>query len=484
MIQEPHQSQRHTKIIATLGPATQTPNTMTELIKAGVNLVRINCSHGTHQEHAQQIALVKKTAAQLNRVVGILADLQGPKIRIARFKKDCIHLKKGDQFILDADLDEAQGDENQVGIDYKALPQDVKPNDVLLVDDGRIRLRVSTVTTTTITCLVEVGGDLSNHKGINRLGGGLSAAALTEKDIGDLQFSLSQSVDYIAISFPRHAEDIVKTKHLIEAYKGSAAVIAKIERAEAVKNIETIIQASDAVMIARGDLAVEIGDAEVPVVQKQIIHLARSLNKPVITATQMMESMISSSVPTRAEVSDVANAVLDNTDAVMLSAETATGQHPALVVATMSRVCEVAERSPESQKSKHRVECHFKRVDEAIAMSAMYAANHLDIKAVIALTESGTTPLWMSRIRTGIPIYGLSRYQKTLGRMTLYRGVTPIAFDPTHCQREAVNSKALAIMQEHFALKNGDLVILTKGDHMGVGGGSNALKILEIGNAC
>lgn len=473
--------QRHTKIIATLGPATDSPEAMTKLIAAGVDLVRINCSHGGHQEQAKRIALVRETANKLDRVIGILADLQGPKIRIASFKNNSIELSIGDKFTLDAELAENAGDQNKVGIDYKELPRDVSKNDILLLDDGRICLRVESVKKRQVNCIVEVGGPLSNHKGINRQGGGLSAEALTEKDIEDLKFVLSQSVDYVAVSFPRHAEDILKAKHLIEAYQGKAGVIAKIERAEAVDNIESIIEVSDAVMIARGDLAVEIGDAEVPVVQKHIIHLARCLDKPVITATQMMESMITSSVPTRAEVSDVANAVLDNTDAVMLSAETAVGRHPALVVQAMARTCEVAERSPRSQKSRHRVESRFQRVDEAIAMAAMYTANHLAIKAVIALTESGATPLWMSRIRTGIPIYGLSRYQTTLGRMTLYRGVIPLAFDPTECQRDEVNTKAVAVMLNCHRVENGDLVILTKGDHMGVGGGSNALKILTVG---
>ncbi len=473
--------QRHTKIIATLGPATDSAEAMKHLINAGVDLVRLNCSHGSHEEHAQRIQLVRETAKKQDRIVGILADLQGPKIRIASFKNRCIELSVGDSFILDAELDENAGYKTSVGIDYKALPNDVSKNDILLLDDGRIRLRVNSIDQHKIHCIVEVGGELSNHKGINRQGGGLSAAALTEKDIEDLKFSVSQHVDYIAVSFPRHAEDMLKAKHLIEAYQGEAGVIAKIERAEAVQHIESIIEVSDAVMIARGDLAVEIGDAEVPVVQKNIIHLARCLDKPVITATQMMESMITSSVPTRAEVSDVANAVLDNTDAVMLSAETAVGNHPALVVETMARTCEVAERSPRSKKSRHRVESRFQRVDESIAMAAMYVANHLDIKAVIALTESGKTPLWMSRIRTGIPIYGFSRYQKTLGRMTLYRGVIPTAFDPTQCQRDEVNTSAVALMLNYHRVEDGDLVILTKGDHMGVGGGSNALKILTVG---
>jgi pyruvate kinase len=473
---------RHTKIIATLGPSTDSPESMEAIILAGVNLVRLNFSHGEHAEHKKRIDLVRDTAKKLGRVIGVLADLQGPKIRIAKFKTGKIQLKSGDIFNLDATLDDNVGDEQVVGIDYKKLPMDVLVGDILLLDDGRLRFKVRAILGERIECLVEVGGVLSNHKGINRLGGGLTAEALTEKDIQDLKFVLSQNVDYVAISFPRNAADIMKAKHLIEAYGGNAGVIAKIERSEAVTNVEAIIEASDGVMVARGDLAVEIGDAEVPVVQKDIIYRARSLNKPVIIATQMMESMIHNSVPTRAEVSDVANAVLDNADAVMLSAETAVGEFPALVVSAMARVCEVAEqRSPRSRTSSHRAEKRFRRIDEAVAMATMYTANHLDIKGIIALTESGTTTLWMSRIRTGIPIYGLSRYDKALGRMTLYRGVYPIAFDPTQCTRDEVNPKSVEVMVKKGMVHDGDLVILTKGDHMGVGGGSNAMKFVQAG---
>lgn len=473
---------RRTKIIATLGPATDAPEAMAAIIEAGVNLVRLNFSHGSHADHQNRIELVRKTAKKLHKIVGILGDLQGPKIRVASFKNDSIMLQQGDTFSLDAALAENDGDQKVVGIDYKELPGDVYPDDILLLDDGRIQLAVKQVKGSCIECRVEVGGKLSNHKGINRQGGGLSAPALTDKDIEDLQFALSQDVDYVAVSFPRHADDILKAKQLIASYRGSAGVIAKIERTEAVENIDAIIEASDGVMVARGDLAVEIGDAEVPVVQKEIIYRSRSLDKPVIIATQMMESMIESSVPTRAEISDVANAVLDNADAVMLSAETAVGKYPVAVVESMARACVVAERSPRSQISRHRVECRFQRIDEAIAMGTMYIANHLDIKAIVALSESGATPLWMSRIRTAIPIYGLSRYVKALGRMALYRGVYPIFFDPTKCSRDEVNHFAIEALAGQKIFSKDDMLILTKGDHMGVGGGSNAMKILRVGS--
>ncbi|HLD84683.1 MAG TPA: pyruvate kinase [Coxiellaceae bacterium] len=472
---------RRTKILTTLGPATDTPEKMEELLLAGVNCVRVNFSHGTHADHQKRIELVRQVAKKHHRIIGILGDLQGPKIRIARFRDKKIHLHSGDHFILDAELDADAGTKQSVGIDYKQLPHDVKKNDVLLLNDGLITFVVEKVEGARIYCIVEQGGELSNHKGINKKGGGLSAKALTEKDHQDLLFAVKMNVDYLAISFPRHAEDMHEAKRLIRSAEGTCGVIAKIERTEAVQHLDDIIIASDGVMVARGDLAVEIGDAEVPMVQKHIIQRARSLDKPVIIATQMMESMIHNPVPTRAEVSDVANAVLDHADCIMCSAETATGEFPIETVEAMDRICRVVEKQPKTQHSKHRVECQFQRIDEAIAMATIYTANHFSVRAVVALTESGATPLWMSRIRTGLPIYGLSRFDHTLGRMTLFRGVYPIYFDVTQCARDEVNEKAIALMEENKLLQKGDRVILTKGDYLGRSGGSNAMKILVVG---
>lgn len=481
MIRHEEHFERRTKILATLGPATDSLEAMTRLIQAGVNCVRLNFSHGTHDDHRKRIELVREAAKNLDRVIGVLGDLQGPKIRIAKFIDGKITLKHGDQFTLDASMDSKSGTQEAVGIDYKALPNDVAPKDILLLNDGLITLQVVSVDGPRVHCIVEQGGVLSNHKGINKKGGGLTAKALTEKDYVDLEFAVQMDVDYIAISFPRNAEDMLEAKRLIAAAKGNSGVIAKIERVEAVKAIDEIIIASDGVMVARGDLAVEIGDAEVPMVQKHIIQRARSLDKPVIIATQMMESMITNAVPTRAEVSDVANAVLDNVDAIMCSAETATGNFPIETIESMARVCHVVERQPETQQSKHRVECQFTRIDEAIAMATMYTANHFDVRAVVALTESGATPLWMSRIRTGLPIYGLSRFKRTLGKMTLYRGVYPLYFDSTQCSRDDVNRQAINLMEKQNLMETGDRVILTKGDYMGRSGGSNAMKILVVG---
>lgn len=473
---------RRTKIVTTLGPATDDPAILEQMILAGVDVVRVNFSHGSHQEHQKRIEAVRQCAKEKGRIVGILADLQGPKIRISEFKNKKIILKQGAKFVLDAALPVAEGTEETVGIDYKELPNDVKSGDTLLLDDGRVVLSVVQVDGTRIVCQVGVGGELSNHKGINRLGGGLSAGALTDKDRIDLKFAASLNVDYVAISFPREAEDVIETRSLLEAVNSRAGIIAKIERTEAVVHIDAIIQASNGVMVARGDLAVEIGEAEVPAVQKHIIHRARALNKPVITATQMMETMVHNNVPTRAEVSDVANAVLDGTDAVMLSAETAVGDHPAKVVATMAKICLSAEKTPRTQLSRHRVEMQFTHVDEAIAMASMYTANHLDIKAIIALTESGSTPLLMSRIRSGIPIFGLSRHASTRGKMTLYRGVYPIEFDVTKVSSGELNRRAISELQQRGYLKDNDLVIVTRGDHMGVHGMTNSMKIVRVGH--
>ncbi len=476
-----HHFSRRTKIVATLGPATDQPGMLGKIIAAGVNVVRLNFSHGSHASQLARMQAVREEAKKQNCIIGILADLQGPKIRVANFEQGKVHLQAGASFILDAAFDSEKGNEHCVGIDYKDLPKDVKVGDTLLLDDGRLEFLVKQVAGTKITCEVIVGGILSNHKGINRRGGGLTAPALTEKDKEDLKFAILHEVDFIAISFPRNAQDMLYAKELVVKAGGHAGLIAKIERTEAVPAIDEIIEVSDGVMVARGDLAVEIGDAQVPSVQRLIIQRARILNKPVIVATQMMESMINSTVPTRAEVSDVATAVLENADAVMLSAETAAGDHPDLVVESMARICIAAELQPDAQVSGHRVECNFQRVDEAIAMATMYTANHLPTKAVIALTESGTTPLLMSRIRTAMPIFGLSRFRQALGRMSLYRGVYPIQFNVTEFTRDEVNRASVQALQNHYDVKFGDVVILTKGDNMGVGGGTNAMKILTVG---
>ena len=471
---------RRTKIIATLGPACDDPTILQAMIQAGMDVARINFSHGSQEDQQKRIIQLRECTKVCNKQVGVLADLQGPKIRIARFKNQRITLAEEAEFVLDANHPTEEGDEHCVGIDYQDLPKDIHQSDTLLLDDGRIVLAVQKVEGSRIYCKVQVGGPLSNNKGINRLGGGLSTAALTEKDKRDLKTAVAMDVDYIALSFVKNAEDILYGRKLLEQLNSNAGIIAKIERTEAVEKIDEIIEVSDAVMVARGDLGVELGYAELPGIQKHIIQRARDLNKVAITATQMMESMIHDPIPTRAEVSDVANAVLDGTDAVMLSAETAAGAHPALVIDAMANICVGAEKDPRTMLSHHRVTSQFKQVDEAIAMATMYTANHFDIKAIIALTESGSTPLWLSRIRSGIPIYGLSRYVSTQRKITLYRGVYPIDFDATEFELPAVNQHAINALAKQNLVQSGDRVIITKGSLVGIHGKTNSLRIITV----
>ncbi len=476
---------RKTKIVTTLGPMTSSPENLRKLLQAGANVVRLNFSHGHVDDHLERARNVRSIAQELGYNIAIMGDLQGPKIRISRFKDGMVKLEEGKSFVLDADLDNDSGDETQVGIDYKELPKDCKPGDVLLIDDGRIEVEVKAIDGNKINTTVLVGGEVSNNKGINRKGGGLSAQALTQKDLNDIKSAAQIDVDYLAISFPRHADDIVKARELLKVAGSHAGIIAKIERAEAVANekiLDGIIKASDGVMIARGDLGVEIGDAELIGVQKRVIKRARQFNKLVITATQMMESMIDSPLPTRAEVFDVANAVLDGTDAVMLSAETATGKYPDLVVAAMSRACVGAEKYLSRQAPDYDFNTEVTTVDEAVARATMLTAQKLaGVKAILCLTESGSTPLWMSRIRTNLPIFALTRHQKTQGKVTLYRGVDSIPFDVTGMDRNEVNKRAVEELRKRKIVKDGELVLLTKGDHMGIPGGTNAMKILVAG---
>ncbi len=471
---------RRTKIVATMGPACDTPEVMERLILAGVDLIRLNLSHGSRDGHRKRVALVRELSQRHNRAVALLLDLQGPKIRIGRFVEDAVVLKEGQSFTLDTDLNEHSGNQHQVSVTYKNLAKDVRAEHVLVLDDGRISLKVTEVIGSKIHCSVLVGGKLSSLKGINLQGGGLSAPALTDKDIEDIQLAAEVGADYLAVSFPSCAQDMEHARSLLRQAGGEGALVAKIERAEAIEALDEIIAVSDAIMVARGDLGVEVGDAELPAMQKRIIRQARKLSRAVIVATQMMESMIHQPVPTRAEVFDVANAVYDGTDAVMLSAETATGAFPDKAVQAMGRICAEAEKQRIDRAEDRRFRAPTPRVDQAIAAAAMYTANKLNCKALIALTESGMTALWMSRIESGIPIYGLSGKEQCLRRMALYRGVTPIYFNPGDYDYQQVNQAAITALRESVALAPGDSVVLTKGDHKGVRGGTNSMKILVV----
>ena len=471
---------RSTKIVATLGPSSSSPEALGALIAAGVDVVRLNFSHGTADDHRARAKLVRELAQQYRRPVSILVDLQGPKIRVGKFADGKITLTKGDNFILDAAC--KLGTQERVGLDYPELPNDVHAGDVLLLDDGRVVLNVTAVNGPEIHTKVQVGGPLSNNKGINRKGGGLSAPALTDKDKADMITAAEINADYLAISFPREAADIHLSRDLMKKAGGKSLIIAKIERTEAIENLEEILDASDGIMVARGDLGVEVGDAAVPALQKRMIRMAREMNKLAITATQMMESMISSPIPTRAEVSDVANAVLDGTDAVMLSAETASGQYTVETVEAMSRICLEAERSNAVLLDNEFLNRIFTRVDQSIAMAAIWTAHHLKVKAIAALTESGATALWMSRLNCGVPIFALTPDEAARNRMTLFRDVYPMLMPRSHPDRDMMLADAEAVLLDQGAVDRGDLVVMTIGEPIGTPGGTNTLKIVHIGN--
>jgi pyruvate kinase len=475
------QMHSRTKIVATLGPATDSIEVLTEMVRAGLDVARVNFSHGKHEEHGRRIDLVHEAARRAGRYVGILADLGGPKIRIESFTNKKVDLKDGQAFALDTAHDINAGNETVVGCAYQELPKDVKAGNILLLNDGLIQLEVTKVAGTRIDTKVIAGGELSNRKGVNLKGGGISAPALTDKDLEDIKFACSKGADYVAVSFARDAKDMEYARYLIRQAGGHAHVCAKIERHEAIHNLIAIIDASDALMVARGDLAVEMGYAEITGLQKTIIHESRTRNKVVITATQMMESMISAPVPTRAEVSDVANAVMDGTDAVMLSAESAVGKYPVKAVQAMEEVINAAEKYQlKHTRVRHRVEGMVDRTEEAIAMAVMYTANHMKVKAIVALTESGTTPLWMSRSRADIPIYAFTRHESTRRRVTLYRGVYPVPFDIPEVRTQELFRAILTLLQQLELVDKGDMVIVTKGELAGITGGTNALTILRV----
>ena len=474
---------RRTKIIATLGPATDKSGVLEKLITAGVDVFRLNYSHQTHDHHEKRIREVRRLSLKHKHAVAVIADLQGPKIRIENFKNGKIQLIEGKKFKINTNLSSNDGDESQIGISYKKLANDLKVKDKLLIDDGRIVLSVLSINKNIIDCKVVTGGELTNSKGINLQAGGLSAGPVTNKDVEDMKHATKIEVDFIAISFPRDAKDIKKARKMMEKCNCNAQIIAKIERADALNNIDEIIRESDAIMIARGDLGVEVGDAALPPIQKSLIKKARDMDRAVITATQMMASMIDNKIPTRAEVFDVANAVIDGTDAVMLSGETSIGHYPDEAVKSMSRICEEAEKQRSVRESDHRINQRFETISEAVAMSSMYTANHIGAKAICSLTETGGTCLWMSRISSGIPIFAFTRHTTTRRRVALYRGVYPMKFDITHTDPLEANKQMIDQLIEQNIVAEGDFVIITKGDLRGERGATNNMKIIQVGQA-
>jgi len=472
---------RRTKIVATLGPATDSDSVLEDVIRRGADVVRVNFSHGEPQEHARRVQSVRRAAAAVGKHVAVLGDLQGPKIRIEGFAGGRTVLKEGSPFLLDPDLDPHGGSEHSVGFTYLELAQDVRPGDELVLGDGQIELVVTDVQGGKVQCRVTTGGELSDHKGINRRGGGLSAKALTDKDREDIVLAARLDVDYLAVSFVRQAADVEEARSLLRAAGSDALIVAKIERSEAIPRLEEIVRASDAVMVARGDLGIEMGYAELTGLQKHILQVARGHDRVTITATQMMESMIQSPVPTRAEVSDVANAVLDGSDAVMLSGESAVGKYPARAVEAMAEVITGAEKYQLARsRGGDRFEGRVRAFDQAIAHAVMYTANHMDVQAIVALTESGSTPLWMSRIRSDIPIFAFTRHERTRRRVALYGGVHPIPFDVTHTDTASLYHAISQELMQRGYVAPGDDLILTMGELSGVSGGTNTLKLVHV----
>jgi len=472
---------RRTKIVATLGPASDRKKTLRKMIDAGLDVARLNFSHGDADEHRKRAQELRDVARKCGRDVGLLGDLQGPKIRVLRFRDRSVELEDGDAFYLDSQLGIDEGTKEGVGVALSTMHEDVDSGDTLLLNDGMINLQVERIEGTRVHTTVVNGGILSNHKGINKKGGGLSAAALTDIDRENIKLAAELEADFLAVSFVRDGDDVHLARRLFEEAGGKGLIVAKIERVEAVENIDSIIDAADVIMVARGDLGVEMGYAELTGIQKQLIRKTRRASKIVITATQMMESMIKNPIPTRAEVSDVSNAVMDGTDAVMLSGETAVGRYPVKSIRAMADVCTGAEKYPLPEgRTRHRMGDYFGRVDEAIAMAVMYTANHLDVSAIIALTESGSTTRWMSRIRSDIPIYALTPHVATSRRVSLYRGVFPVAFELTKRTQKKLYRNVFDALLSRELVSVGDFVIFTKGDLDGVSGSTNSMTIIEV----
>ena len=472
---------RRTKILATLGPATDPPGVLEALFKAGVNVVRLNFSHGDPSGQARRAAEVRAAAQRAGTEIGILADLPGPKIRIERFAEGKVSLKAGDRFDLVESADAPAGEARQSGVSGVGLGADVVAGDVLLLDDGLMQLQVVEVQGERIVCSVLNDGVLSDRKGLNKQGGGLSLGALTERDKELIGIAAKIGVDFIAVSFCRNAQDMNDARAIARSHGSDAALVSKIERTEAIENLVEIVEASDVVMVARGDLGVEIGDAELPGLQKKIIRESLAQNKVVITATQMLQSMVESPLPTRAEVLDVANSVIDGTDAVMLSAETAAGAWPVKAVEAMARICLGAERQFQTETDFSKAQRNLERADQAIAMATMFLSEHIGVRAIVAMTESGGTARYLSRHRAQAPIYAIARHDGARRRMALMRDVFPINFDSRGLTPREAARGSIRLLVEAGLLETGDRVVFTSGEHMETHGATNTLRLLEVG---
>jgi len=470
---------RHSKIVCTLGPATNSPRMIRRLIEAGMDVARLNFSHGTHETHVQSIAMVHAAAAELGKTVGILADLQGPKIRTGALAGGgTVTLRSGQQFIITTA--KILGDSTRVNTTFRPLPREVKSADRILLSDGLIELRVETIRGPEVICRVVNGGLLGEHKGINLPGVKLRVPALTPKDREDLRFALAHNVDFIAASFVRRPEDVLLAKALIRRAKKDTPVIAKLEKPEAIENLEGILRVSDGVMVARGDLGVEMNPETVPVVQKNIIARAREFRRPVITATQMLESMTQNPRPTRAEASDVANAIFDGSDAVMLSAESASGKYPIEAVSMMARIIHEAEASiqeyPRPTTSQEQL-----KVAETVAELVCHASRELHMKLIAVFTHSGFTARLVSRYRPLVPIVAFSPEASTRRRMSLLWGVTSRHISDIK-KIDGLAEVAEKRLLEERLVKKGDVIGIVAGTPMGIRGTTNFMKFHVIGS--
>ena len=470
---------RKTKIVCTLGPATNSEEMITRLIKAGMNVGRLNFSHGTHENHRTMIQTIRKVATKLDKPIPILQDLQGPKLRVGKIKSGLVELKKGNTIsITNNDI---LGDETIISTTYKHLPDDVKPGDTILLDDGLIQLKVKEKKSNQILCQILEGGKLSDNKGINLPGVAISQPSFTKKDLQDLLFGIKHGVDMVAISFVRSPDDVMKVKDIIKEHNKDILVIAKLEKPEAIRHVEEIIDSSDGVMIARGDLGVELPLQKVPSLQKNIIRMAIQKGKPVITATQMLESMRHNSRPTRAEVSDVANAIFDGTDAVMLSAETATGNYPVTTVKTMAKIISEAEQAADHILAQHLSPTEkTMSIADAISHSACEAAEYLKVKAIVAFSKSGFTARMVAKYRPNTHIIAFSPAEIVQRQLNLSWGVCPLKMEFLN-NTDRIIHQTEKILLEKKLVKTGDMIVILLGAPVFIKGTTNLMKLHIVG---
>ncbi|MTV50194.1 pyruvate kinase [Heliobacillus mobilis] len=468
---------RRTKIVCTIGPASENIETLKDMMRAGMNVARLNFSHGSHEEHGQRMENIRRAAAELGLNVAILLDTKGPEIRLREFAAPPIMLEAGQAFTLTTEA--VLGDAEKVSITYEDLPQDVTTGDKILIDDGLIELQVESVEGPEIRCRVLNGGKVSNKKGVNVPGIKINLPSVTEKDISDIQFGIAQKVDFIAASFVRKAADVLAIRKILEEAGATIDIISKIESREAIDNLDEIVHASDGIMVARGDLGVEIPAEEVPIIQKSLIAQCNRLGKPVITATQMLDSMINNPRPTRAEASDVANAIFDGTDAIMLSGETANGKYPLITVKTMDRIARRAEEAL-TWGQPHQGERN--NVTDAIGQSVCVAADQLDAAAIVTATASGYTARMIARYRPKSPIVAATPDPAVMRRLALVWGVVPLRTEKV-VDTDQMISSAVDAAVDHGVVKGGDLVVITAGVPVGVQGSTNLMKIHTVGTA-